>query len=290
MTCDLVRIENEAGLWLDGLVYEPDTVNGVVVHIHGSFGNFYSNPFITEMARHYGRAGFAFMTFNLTTHDGVAEGYFSDGRFAYIGGAVASFESCCNDIAALVKYSRRLSSRVILQGHSLGCDRIVHYCLAREEYPEIILLSPCDSYVLQERWLTDETVNEQILRLSALDRNPNNLYWVADAEYGIRGGGSWTYNIPITLSALMSILTGPPMHVFRVSTGAAAFCIPTAAFVWFGGKDGLQTATDIATDRFFTSMFDDTSIVRTFGADHSLHPVERSVAESIVRWLTRESA
>ena len=73
MKGELVKFKNSEGLFLDGMYFACEDSKKVIIHIHGSFGNFYSNYFIKEMADVYVTAGFNFLTFNLTQHDGIAE-------------------------------------------------------------------------------------------------------------------------------------------------------------------------------------------------------------------------
>ena len=43
--------------------------------MHGNYGNFYNNKFIWKMSEKYLSCGVSFLTFNLSAHDGLCEGY-----------------------------------------------------------------------------------------------------------------------------------------------------------------------------------------------------------------------
>ena len=63
------------GGWvLDGIEFRPKTAKAVVVHVHGSLGNFYHQPFLKEFARDWNKRGIALISYNLRSHDGIAEG------------------------------------------------------------------------------------------------------------------------------------------------------------------------------------------------------------------------
>ena len=74
----LMSIVNGAGLVLDGIVFSPPNARLAIVHVHGSLGNFYQQPFIRVFANRLARHGIAVLSFNLTGHDGVSEGYTPD--------------------------------------------------------------------------------------------------------------------------------------------------------------------------------------------------------------------
>jgi hypothetical protein len=122
---ELVTITSHGGLELDGILYRSESSRTTIVHVHGSFGNFYQGKLVRTMASAYSNADLNFLSVNMASHDGVAEGYWRDGEFAYVGGAVARFDECTNDIAGIVEYANSFSDRIVLQGHSLGCDRVL---------------------------------------------------------------------------------------------------------------------------------------------------------------------
>ena len=43
MKGELVKFKNSEGLFLDGMYFASEDSKKVIIHIHGSFGNFYSN-------------------------------------------------------------------------------------------------------------------------------------------------------------------------------------------------------------------------------------------------------
>src|ERR1035438_2113895 len=191
---ELVTFSNTRGLQLNGIWYREESQRTTIIHVHGSLGNFYSNPMVAVMAKMYSDAGLNLLSANTSSHDGIAEGDRS-GTFEYVGGSCTEFGDCLDDIEGAVSFARPFSDRIILQGHSLGCDRVLHYLLNSRIACDFVLLSPCDSYELQARWIAPETVEHQIKRLRAKGPHDPEFDWLPSREYGVKGGGAWTYPI-----------------------------------------------------------------------------------------------
>jgi hypothetical protein len=225
----------------------------------------------------------SFLTLNTSAHDGIAEGYYS-GEFKYIGGSLADFSECSDDIGGAVDYVASRSPRIALQGHSLGCDRVLSFALREAPRPfDVILLAPCDSYQLQANWRSPETVEQQIQRLrdqTQLDEFPL-LPW---SEYGIRQGEGWDYSIPISRRALLRIMEGPPFKLLRLSA-PADYHVPGRCLAYIGGKDRLQTAPSQTMFRHISARTADFTSLYIDGGDHMLAGCEREVAGRIVGWL-----
>ena len=181
---ELITFNNSRGLPLDGMLYQSERTSGVtIVHVHGSMGNFYHNQFLRLMAKKYLEAGISFFPFNLSSHDCVTEGFRYDYSFEYTGGAIVDFGTCVDDIKAALAIARTFGETVILQGHSLGCDRIVQYIISEDSDCDFILLGPSDSYKLQSIWIAPETVEDQIARLRTEVRSANEWDWLPRREY-----------------------------------------------------------------------------------------------------------
>src|ERR1700679_4021381 len=163
---ELVGFETADGLRIDGLFVPPrDELS--IVHVHGKCGNFYQNDFIKPMLSMFEHAGIGFLSFNNRGHDCIAEGY-RRGEFEYVGGSVERFDDCLLDIDAAVEFVREFGCGVIVQGHSSGAEKALHYALERPENVNgIVLLSPSDSYEMQRQFRPQETPEAQTRRLQA---------------------------------------------------------------------------------------------------------------------------
>lgn len=278
------------GLVLDGILYraldpaggEPSDIT--VIHVHGSLGNFYSNEFVRVLAGVYQQTGVNFLSFNLSAHDGLAEGSRGeDDVFEYVGGSVCLFDECVSDVWGAVDFVDGFSKTVFLQGHSLGCNRVVHFLRSSEvSVAGAILLSPCDSYRLQSRWRHPETVEEQIQRIE--QGSHDEFGWLDIEEYGVREA-DWSYFIPITKRAFLSIAKGPGFEVFRsghVKTPRSS--LPVLCYI--GGKDPLMCHPAMAMFDHIRCLFDPVHEVFSADGGHMLEGCERMVGEEVVSWIS----
>jgi len=287
----LVSFDGAGGLRLDGLLFRSPDADTTILHAHGSFGNFYQNMFVRVLAARAQRMNANFISFNLSAHDGVAEGYFADGGFRYVGASLVDFDTCIADIAGAVSFATNLNTRIVLSGHSLGCDRIVAASMHYEWTYPLILLAPCDSYALQSNLISPESVEEQRERLSRPgtphDHSPAQQYdWLPFGEYGVRSTREWTYPNPITRSAFLSISHGAPYRLFRFEQ-EPWWRLNARAIVVSPGQDALLTTSHTRVRTFFSIAFGDSTHVVVPG-DHLFSGNEDRLADSVMNWLVIE--
>jgi hypothetical protein len=269
----------------------PEQLNKIVIHIHGNFGNFYQNKFLWVMSEIYVGKGIDFLTINLSSHDGLAEGYFGR-ELKYVGGAVADYNSSQADIDAAINFAiNRGYKQIILQGHSLGCDKIVQYTLENHSNMPIILLSPVDSYKVQSEWISPETIDEQVKRLNSNIKQCDEGWgkadfdWLDCKEYGAKGDTSeWVYQIPITRRTLLSILEGSAFKYLNIECGIK-FQIFNPTYIFVGKHDGLQMHEPDVWIDFIKKSFINAKISADLDADHDVVGVETEISERIVQWI-----
>lgn len=168
---------NHQGVALHGLIARPSEAKGLVVHVHGTWGNFYGNSFIGAVAEQIVAAGWSFATVNVPGHDETA-----------IDEYVAAFEPA---MRAWLGHLNAEKIPVVLQGHSLGALKILDF-MSREtattdlEIKAVFLLSAFDCVGFYEReadldlasslgldrmsLVPDEVFSYWLLRWSALQR------------------------------------------------------------------------------------------------------------------------
>ena len=263
----------------------------IVIHIHGNFGNFYQNKFLWVMSNSYVHNGIDFLTINLSSHDGLAEGYYGR-ELKYVGGGVADYDSSQADIEASIQYAQEKGyKKIILQGHSLGCDKVIQYTFENKSDFPLILLSPVDSYKVQSEWIRPETVEEQIERLYSQLQNTDegwgkaDLDWLQSTEYGARGDtAEWIYQIPITRKALISILHGAAFKYLNLNN-KMHYSIKNPSFAFVGKKDGLQMHDQKVWVDFLYKLFSHICISDDLDADHDVIGVEKELTGRIIRWI-----
>ena len=284
----LVKILAEDGQELDGILYEADESIATVLHVHGSLGNFYHQPFIPVFARVLTREGINLLSCNMRTHDGIAEGYDREGEMKYIGGSVARFETCVADIQGAVRWSERLGGKVYLQGHSLGCDRVLHYLENTGAELSPILLSPCDSYQLQRDWLGAEKFSQQQATLGERKKvqakEEGNPWTLAPREaYGLKGEDGWTYEIPATEDVLESILLGAVGQLLAIEKDAVAIS-SADALAYLGQGDPIRGATIGDMKTRLEVLLPKITLIEGPG-DHNMEECEEETARGVAEWI-----
>ena len=241
------------------------------------------------MSQYYVENNISLLSLNLSAHDGLCEGYY-DGILKYIGGAVANYNESIVDIDAAVRFVQQLGyHRIILQGHSLGCDKAIDYLLTYpNESLELILLSPVDSFAAQTKWLNKhkkESVYEQLNRLKSVYLSDAGLQWLPIDEYGAEGADeNWVYKIPITRDCLISILEGTAFKYLNLES-EDSFFIKNRSFAFLGMNDGLQISTQFKFKAFLQRHFGELYVVDDLYSDHDIKGVEMALTSKIIKWI-----
>lgn len=284
----LVKITAGDGYELDGILYEADESIATVLHVHGSLGNFYHQRFIMVFARVLTGEGINLLSCNMRAHDGIAEGYDTEGEMKYVGGSLARFETCVEDIKGAVAWSREVGPKVYLQGHSLGCDRVLHYLECTRSGLSPILLSPCDSRQLQRDWLGVEKFSQQEAALGERKKvqakEGEGPWTLAPREaYGLKGEDGWTYEIPATKDVLESILLGAPGRLLAIEKDAVAIS-SADALAYLGQKDPIRGATMGAMKTRLKALLPKVTLIEGLGG-HNMEECEEETAGKVAEWI-----
>jgi hypothetical protein len=128
-------------------------------------------------------------------------------------------------------------------------------------------------------------VEEQIKRLKAEEPYDPEFDWLPLREYGVKGGEGWTYPIPITRKAFLSIAEGPPYHLFKIRE-PAKFWIRQRVLIYIGGKDPLQVWSHDVMFKYFRERISQLQEVYVPRGDHMLVGCKEQVVEKIIHWIT----
>lgn len=144
----LIKAQTRRGVQLDGVLFANGGEKTVVIAITGIHGNFYSNPMYYNIGDTLSANGIAFVyaqtndAFNrmetLNTRTGKTE---------IIGSYNECFDDICDDINAYVNAAKDKGyENIILAGHSLGANKVIHYLANAKETPvqHYILVSPAN--------------------------------------------------------------------------------------------------------------------------------------------------
>ncbi len=143
MKYPIVQVRTRDDLWLYGLYMRADANETVFINIHGTASNFYEEYFIEVFANAFLKEGVSILSTN-NRGAGVYDAYQKSGA------AVEKFEDCLIDIDAWVEFAISEGyKKIILSGHSLGTEKVVHYMghgKHIDKITSIVLLAPADSY------------------------------------------------------------------------------------------------------------------------------------------------
>jgi alpha/beta superfamily hydrolase len=121
----IVNVKTEDELTLHGILTEPvNPAKTIVIHIHGSSGNFYWNSYFELLTKSVVDLGIAYLATN-NRGSGVYE--LVKGEF-YHGVSLEKFEDCLLDIDAWIEFALSKGyENIILEGHSYGTEKSVYY-------------------------------------------------------------------------------------------------------------------------------------------------------------------
>lgn len=135
-------------------VHYPGREKTAVLFIHGMAGNIVENYFAPELGKQLAAEGIGFIYAHnrgySLINDVTCLPRKKDGGYSYkrIGTAFERFEDCLVDIDAWIQAATKLGyNKVILMGHSLGCNKVIYYIhkrLQQSQHIGLVLLSPPD--------------------------------------------------------------------------------------------------------------------------------------------------
>ena len=144
-------------------------------------------------------------------------------------------------------------------------------------------MSPCDSHHLHEIWLNGEQVSEQASRLASDADADGQVDLVPASEYGVTGPDGWTYSIPISRTALLSIIDGPPFHILHADSLAQPVS-NAPAFVYMGTEDAIRGSPLNEMTVHVRRLVPAAQVFTVKHGDHSLTGCETAVADAISAW------
>jgi len=173
----IVEIKTPDKLPLYGLYNKVNKSKSILINIHGTASNFYENYFMMPLVKLLEKEGISSLSTN-NRGASVMQVY------PHAGAAIEHFEDCVLDIDAWVDYALSQGyKKIILQGHSLGTEKVVYYMNKGKNVRNInaiILLAPADSY----GHTTELCLNKK--ELAELLEEAKNLVSKGDKEVFLR--------------------------------------------------------------------------------------------------------
>lgn len=169
MHSELKRFKTKDNLELQGLLYEPKQKSlKAIIHIHGWVGNFYENLFIESIAKSALQKNIAFFTFN-NRGAGIVTEFLKNKKREKIGGSLEIFEESIFDIEGAIDFLQKKGyTKITLQGHSLGCQKVVYYQNNKRDkrIKGLILLAPVNDVEFVQKKLLNKSKYEKSLKIA----------------------------------------------------------------------------------------------------------------------------
>lgn len=183
---DFVRFNATDSVELQGWLNNENS-DIAVVHLHGMSGNGYENYFLDNLRQTYSEK-----SISLFAIDSRGRGIISDFRqndgWKHAGSCFEIFSESVHDIQGAINYLKTLGkTRFILQGHSLGCTKVVNFVLTEDiaDIEKVVLLAPTDmagwantdpkhqEYLAKAKQLTAENKGQELVSAECwLDKTP----------------------------------------------------------------------------------------------------------------------
>ena len=280
---ELVRIETKDKLELQGILYEPETkTDKILIHVHAWVGNFYENLFLDHIAKEAVSKGFAFLSYNNRGAGFVTDfikkeknkrGYFRS------GGSTAKFEDSVLDISAGIDFvSKRGYNHVVLEGHSLGCQKSVFYQYKTQDkrVKGLVLLAPVDDIAYVKGLLGNKYDVQLKLALKMVQDGQGEKPVPADmAFYPLMNARKYLdITDPMTIHGRIMDYSGALTELMQIK-------VPVLAV--FGSKDDYDKKPKKTLKFLEDKLSWDTILIEN--ADHWFFGKEKEIGRAITSWL-----
>lgn len=161
-----LNVYTKEGTALTGVLFSKKKSDWLVIAITGVHGNFYSNPFYINIGETLNNAGIDFMYAQTRDAFGKMMGINKiTGKKEITGSFNEDFNKADDDIEAYLNYAQANHyHHVVLAGHSLGANKVIHY-LSGHNDPRIdhfFLLSPANVRFLMAHLSNSEKAEIEI--------------------------------------------------------------------------------------------------------------------------------
>lgn len=228
---ELVTVEHDGGN-LHGIV--TGSGDKLAIHVHGTWGNFYGNHFVGELAQTYVDRGYRYAALNFPGHDETA----ISERFEQFPPALSAWLNRLN-----------APDQFLLQGHSLGALKALYAMRTANHIAErvaaLVLLAPFDvvEFYVRESGVDANELRDAATNLVQIDgpeaRVPKYMspYWDLSAQTLLDAttrGGDWD-QFPSALGRVGSLGDSLPPVFFAIGSEDFA-AVPTVAEVFSLGS------------------------------------------------------
>ncbi len=284
MKLDFIRFQTPDNIELQGWLSNVDG-DTAVIHMHGMSGNGYENSFLDTLHATYNQLGISFFSIDNRGRDIISSfSQIISGEGTKLGGSCFEvLEECIYDIDGAVNYLKSIGkTRFILQGHSLGTTKVVHYMNTQDTagIDKVILLAPTDMVGWASR---DEHHNKYVARAKELmaENKPTELV----------SAKCWPDETPLSAQTYLSIcVAGTNADMYGEREGGALLGrINKPMLIVYGSDDIGITQIDGSIDawraRAEAVTNTNTRIATIDGASHSFKRFEKQLSDIIKKFI-----
>ena len=175
----IISFETPKHYRLQGLWLGSARARTVYIFVHGLYGNVFSQAATANLLSQTGAACLLFSNRGNGYVSKIRHTKTRNNNVAIIGGSHEVFEECRDDIAGAVAFAKsRGATRIILVGHSTGCQKSIWY-LAGKPSPEVrgaVLLAPLSDYAAMKKEIPPALYRKTLAAAQKLARtNPHAL-------------------------------------------------------------------------------------------------------------------
>lgn len=126
---EIIRVNTPRGLELKGAMWGNTNMDSVVIMMSGICSNVFQNDLLCATGDLLSKNNIAFIAGHaMDAFSCIAYSDFSTGKQLYTGVVYDDFNLVYEDVEAYVKYAKEIGfEKIILAGHSLGSNKIIHY-------------------------------------------------------------------------------------------------------------------------------------------------------------------
>lgn len=284
MQIDFIRFKAADSVELQGwLTNVPGEV--AAVHVHGMSGNGYENYFLDDLRKLYSDQGISFFTID-TRGRGIISSFWEGGKVDSWGEGIKLGGSCfeifdesVHDIQGAIDYLKTIGkTKFILQGHSLGCTKVVNYVVTQDtsSIQKVILLAPTD----MTGWASSDKEHEQYLaKAKALLAEGKGKELV--------GAQCWLDKTPLSAQTYPSICeAGGSADMYGGREGGALLGrVSLPMLIPYGDDDIGITKIDGTMDKWLERVnkikHPNTTVAVIKGASHGFKGYEKQLADIV---------
>lgn len=171
MKYPIVKIKTPDNIALFGYLAESEKKDTILINIHGTGSCFYAEEFESEFIERLPNLGVSVLFTN-------NRGNYTMESWQETGCAKEKFEDCLTDIDSWIEFARDNGyNKVILQGHSLGTEKVTYYMEKgkhKDKVIAVILLGFADSFGCQMKFLETQKVDPMVNALELIKEGRGN--------------------------------------------------------------------------------------------------------------------